>query len=55
MVDIDQNELEKHTLSIDYPIQDDLKSFYQEFLKGVKGFKENLIDKLLKDVKNYLF
>ena len=41
MVDIDQNELEKHTLSIDYPIHDDLKSFLSRILKSeLKGFKE---------------
>ena len=41
MVDIDQNELEKHTLSIDYPFQDDLKSFLSKILKNeLKGFNE---------------
>lgn len=41
MVDIDQNELEKHTLSIDYPIHDDLKSFLSRILKSeLKDFKE---------------
>lgn len=41
MVDIDENELKKHTLSIDYAIQDDLKSFLTNILNNpFENFEE---------------
>lgn len=37
MVDIDSNEMHKHTLKIDYPINDDLKNFFPAFLSALQN------------------
>jgi len=44
MVDIDQSELEKHTLNIDYPINDDLNSFLSLLDKTIDNNFENKVD-----------
>jgi len=37
MVDVDVNEMHKHTINIDYPIHDDLKNFFPAFIAAVQN------------------